>query len=85
MVTLCWAYYIPDIILKTIQEADGNVFLIRFHPSTTQYERDEVLNKLSTLSNKNFEVEHSTDLPLYTLFLNASVHLAIVSTAILED
>ena len=85
LVTLCWAYYIPDIILKTIQEADGNVFfLIRFHPSTTQYERDEVLNKLSTLSNKNFEVEHSTDLPLYTLFLNTSVHLAIVSTAILE-
>ena len=43
-----------------------------------------MLIKLSSLSNKNFEVEHSTDLPLYTLFLNASVHLAIVSTAILE-
>ena len=85
VVTLCWAYYIPDVILKTIQESDNNVFfLIRFHPSTTQDERDEVLIKLSSLSNKNFEVEHSTDLPLYTLFLNANVHLAIVSTAILE-
>ena len=85
LVTLCWSYYISQVMLDVISEAtDESFFLIRFHPNTRKKEKKEVKRKLKKLNKKNYEIENSSLLPLHTLFRYADIHLAIVSTAITE-
>jgi len=85
LVTLCWAYYIPDIFLDVISRSNENTFfLIRFHPSTTEYEKKVVKEKLRKLNSQNYEFEKSSEIPLHIIFKYVDIHLGIVSTAILE-
>ena len=85
LITLCWSYYISDIFLDVILKANKNTFfLIRFHPSTPEYEKKEVIKKLSKLNKNNFEYKKSSELPLHIIFQHVDIHISEVSTAIPE-
>lgn len=85
LITLCWSYYISDIFLEVILKADKDTFfLIRFHPSTPEYEKKEVIERLFKLNKNNFEYEKSSELPLHIIFKHIDIHISEVSTAIPE-
>lgn len=85
LITLCWAYYFPKIFQDVLKNAKSDIFfLIKFHPNTTDQEKKEVLKILKNLNTTNYEIHESSNIPLFTLFSQVNIHLAIVSTAILE-
>ena len=85
LVTLCWSYFIPDVILKIIKHSsDNNFFLIRFHPMTSDTEKKLVINKLDKINRKNYETYYSTKLPLHLMLSKVLMHIGIVSTVIEE-
>lgn len=85
LISLCWGYFIPDLILNVLRKAPSDAFfLVRFHPMTTDSEKNIVLSKLYNLEKKNYEVEHASSLPLHLILSNISMHIAIVSTIIEE-
>ena len=86
LITLCLSYYIPDIFLDIISESNENTFfLIRFHPSTSEFEKKAVIAKLLNLKKQNYEIKKSSEIPIHIIFKYIQIHLGIVSTAILES
>lgn len=85
LITLCWSYYISDIFLDVISRGNPETFfLIRFHPSTSEHEKKEVIEKLSKINNNNYEYKKASELPLHIIFKFIHLHMGVVSTAIPE-
>ena len=85
LITLCWSYYIPDLILNFIKNAQNNLFfLVRFHPMTSNDEKKVVVERLESLKKNNYEYINSTELPLHLILPKVSMHIGIVSTVLEE-
>jgi hypothetical protein len=85
LITLQWTKFLPDIIkYLIINSPDNYFFLIRFHPTTSSREKKVVRKVLNTINKQNYESLISSNLPLYSLLRNVTVHITEYSSVVIE-
>ena len=85
LISLIWDFYLPDDVQYLLENApDDLVFLIRFHPSTTNRERVVVRKILKSLGRKNYEFDHATNLPIHVLLRNVDLNVTTHSSTVIE-
>jgi hypothetical protein len=70
--------------IKLIQEAPDNIFfLIRIHPLML-FQRKMIRSELNALGLKNWNLDQSTDFPLYSLLQFVDIHITEASAVVME-
>ncbi len=86
LMTLQNQYIIPDLYINLINKSPNNMFyLIRFHPGSSEKEKNMIRNKLKKKINQaSYEIEHASNIPLYTLLRNVQLHITQYSSVVIE-
>lgn len=86
LITLQNQYIIPDLYINLMNESPNNIFyMIRFHPGSSEKEKNCVRNKLrKKIKQANYEIEHASNIPLYTLLNNVQLHITQYSSVVIE-
>jgi hypothetical protein len=85
LITLVWGSELPDLFYSLIEECHSEYFfLVRFHPSTTQAERNRAIRRMSGLPLDSFDWQSASELPVYSLLRNVDANITEVSTTVIE-
>lgn len=83
-VTLSQGFGLSSLIEQTMSQSPEEwCWWIRFHPSTKEEEKIEVMNKLQN-STANYEIEHSSNYPLAIVLAATDAHLTMFSSSVIE-
>ena len=78
-----WGLQLPKVIPELIKKTESKwLWLIRFHPSNTDDEKQEVISAVGKFKNTEYEI--SSKVNLYHLLSIADAHLTYSSTTAIE-
>ena len=85
LISLIWDHFLPEEFKELLKNSrEDYYFLIRFHPSTTDRERQIVRRELASLDVENYDLDSATKLPLYAVLRNVELNITQRSSTVIE-